>query len=338
MYLPSVKKLSRIILAFAVIIAGLFVLGPSVENMSPINPSLPPIKAEIEGLSKLVVKHESTYAIRDGCSASIHFYNKDSIPRKTRYSVLYLHGFSATHEEGNPTSFAVANKLRANLYLSRLHAHGLKEQEPLINYNADSTFRSAQYAYAIAKELGDSVVIAAVSTGATLALKLAALYPEIAGLMLYSPNIEIADPTAKLLNDPWGLEIAQFVFGSNYKSYDAPPLVKQFWDTKYRLEALPQLQELLENTMTEETFQHVTCPVFLGYYYKSEDEQDQVVSVDAMLSMFQQLGTPVHLKEKVAFPNAGDHVITSVHKTADYPAVISASNAFIETHFKIPSN
>jgi hypothetical protein len=49
-----------------------------------------------------------------------------------------------------------------------------------------------------------------------LALQLAAAHPEIAGLILLSPNIAINDPNAWLLNNPWGLEIAKLVKGSKF--------------------------------------------------------------------------------------------------------------------------
>jgi hypothetical protein len=52
-------------------------------------------------------------------------------------------------------------------------------------------------------------------------------------------------------------------------------------------------------------------PVFLGYYYQDEENQDKTVKVDAMLKMFKQLGTSSEDKVKEAFPTAGDHVIAS---------------------------
>ena len=64
----------------------------------------------------------------------------------------------------------------------------------MINLTADKLWNSAKEAYAIGKQLGKKVIIMATSTGGTLALKLAAEYPEIAGLILLSPNIAINDP------------------------------------------------------------------------------------------------------------------------------------------------
>jgi hypothetical protein len=87
--------------------------------------------------------------------------------------------------------------------------------------------------------------------------------------------------------------------------------------------------------MTKEVFEKVKIPVFLGYYYKDEEHQDNVVSVDAMKEMFEQLGTPASLKKSEAFPNSGNHVITSnlLGKLTDAP--IASSEAFLSNVVKL---
>ena len=75
------------------------------------------------------------------------------------------------------------------------------------------------------------------------------------------------------------------------------------------MEAVVYLQQLVDATMKKETFRKVSAPVFLGYYFKDKDNQDKTVKVDAMLKMFDQLGTSPDRKVKVAFPDAGEHVI-----------------------------
>ena len=75
------------------------------------------------------------------------------------------------------------------------------------------------------------------------------------------------------------------------------------------MEAATQLQELLETTMTKQTFEKVKQPVLMLYYYKDEAHQDTVVSVPAMLNMFTELGTPANEKIKQAMPDVGNHVM-----------------------------
>jgi hypothetical protein len=73
----------------------------------------------------------------------------------------------------------------------------------------------------------------------------------------------------------------------------------------------------------------------MGYYFKDEEHQDNVVSVDAMKEMFEQLGTPAGLKKSEAFPNSGNHVITSnlLGKLTDAP--IASSEAFLRNVVKL---
>ena len=73
----------------------------------------------------------------------------------------------------------------------------------------------------------------------------------------------------------------------------------------------------------------------MGYYYKNDSLQDQVVSVPAMLEMYDQLGTPQHLKQKIAFPEAGDHVLTSYLSTENYEAVTREVLQFLSDKLNI---
>ena len=68
------------------------------------------------------------------------------------------------------------------------------------------------------------------------------------------------------------------------------------------MEAVVYLQQLVDVTMIAETYKNVTCPVFLGYYYKDEDNQDESVKVSAMEKMYSELGNLPNLKKKVSFP------------------------------------
>jgi hypothetical protein len=66
----------------------------------------------------------------------------------------------------------------------------------------------------------------------------------------------------------------------------------------------------------------------MGYYYKNEEEQDKVVSVPAMLKMFDELGSKD--KKKVAFPNAGNHVLASPILSKDVPNIQKETEKFLD--------
>lgn len=280
---------------------------------------LPVIPADAIALEQYLSNHEAKHKLKPDNQARIVW--NDSLKSKTEYAIVYLHGFSASQEEGDPVHYKFAQKFGCNLFLSRLAEHGIDTTEPLANFTADKLWNSAKEAYAIGKQSGKKIILMATSTGGTLALKLAAEYPDISGLILLSPNIAINDPNAWLLNNPWGLHIAKMIKGKYNTATDTTALYARYWNYNYRIESTVQLEELLETTMKETTFKKITQPTLLLYYYKDEDRQDKVVKVSAMKRMFNQLGTPDSLKRQVAIPNAGDHVIGSYVKSKDIKKV-----------------
>lgn len=323
------RKTLKFLLFFAGLLLLVYFLGPEVDT--PIlDRSRPVITSNLTQLEAEINRHEAAIPnIKPDNEARIIW--ADSIPKKTAYSIVYLHGWSASQEEGDPIHIETAKRYGYNLYLPRLSGHGLIEDEPLLTITADKLVNSAKEAIAVGKQLGDKVILMATSTGGTLALYLAGGDPDIAGLLLYSPNIEIFDSNAKLLTKHWGVQLAKLVKGGDYHEFEDPTEAdRKYWTTKYRVEALAQLQVLMDETMTEETFRRLKQPVFLGYYYKDEIHQDSTVSVSAMLRMFDELGTPADQKRKVAFPNVGEHVMTSYITSKDLESVKRETNSFME--------
>jgi len=297
--------------------------------------NLPAVPGSATALEKYVHDQDAGHKLKPDNEARIMWYN-DSLKQKTEYAVVYLHGFSASQEEGDPIHYQFAQKFGCNLYLSRLPEHGIDTTEPMINLTADKLWEGAKQAYEIGKQLGNKVILMGCSTGGTLALKLAAEYPDIAGIILLSPNIAINDGAAWVLNNHWGLQVARMVKGKYNLADDTSALYRQYWTYKYRMEAAVQLEELLETSMKASVFEKVKQPVLLLYYYKDEEHQDPVVKVSAMKRMFRQLGTPDSLKRELAVPNAGEHVISSYIKSKDLVTVGADCERFATEVLRIP--
>ncbi len=333
------KKLRRILRwvgIVTVILCIAYLLGPRPDSPK-FDKTLPEINYAAGELDAFIAKNESEWPVREDNEARIVW--ADSLKKEpTEYAIVYLHGFSASQEEGDPVHLTLAKSFGCNLYLSRLSMHGLDTTEQLLGLTADSYWESAKQALAIGKQLGKKIILMGTSTGGTQALQLAAAYPDaVHALVLLSPNIAIKDPNAWLLNNPWGLQIARLVKGGDYVvAKDTRPIYKRYWNTPYRLEAVVQLQEMLESTMKAATFQKITQPLLLMYFYRDENQQDQVVSVEAMRQMFEQVATPHTLKKEVALPKTGDHVIGSYIKSGDVQSVIDVSTEFLELYLKIP--
>ena len=320
-------RLLKIVIPIVFSLIAIYFLGP--QPPKPVFDAVLPAVSNNNELDAYVAAIESNRKIKPNNDAKIIW--ADSSKAQTDYAIVYLHGFSASQMEGDPVHQNIAKQFHANLYLARLAEHGIDTSEDLMNLTAENYWESAKLAYAIGKKLGKKVILMSTSTGGTLALQLAANYPEIAGLILYSPNIEVFNPAAPLLNNPWGLQIGRAVLKGNYvdvKYKDSA--YPKYWNTHYRIEAVVALQNLLEATMTEATFKKVHQPTLALYYYKDEAHQDKVVKVGAIQKMMNQIATPTDLKLAMAVPNTGNHVLASPIVSKDIISVEKATAKFIQ--------
>jgi esterase/lipase len=286
----------------------------------------------ISSLENYIKKKDSEFYVRPDNESRIVWAN-DSLMQRTDYCLLYLHGFSASWYEGYPANVEFAKHFGMNVYMPRLASHGLETEDALVDMTPDNLWESAKEALMVARTLGKKVIIMSTSTGGTLGLQLAADFPEyVDGLILYSPNIRINNGAAFLLSKPWGLQIGRKVTGGKYRitNEDFDSKECQYWYCKYRMEAVVYLQQLVDATMKKETFSRVTAPVFLGYYFKDKSNQDETVKVSAMLKMYEQLGTSTDRKVKMAFPEAGDHVIACELTSGSVDEVIRETISFGE--------
>jgi pimeloyl-ACP methyl ester carboxylesterase len=317
-----------------ILLIGIYFLGPT-PHKNKWRSDLPVVPQQPAELENFIAANEARHKLKPDNEARIVW--NDSTKAKTPYSVVYLHGFSASQEEGNPVHRDFAKKFGCNLYLSRLADHGVDTTEQLLYFNGDRFWESAKEAMEIGKAIGDKVILMSTSTGGTVALMLAAEYPDdVYGLINLSPNIAVNNETIWIANNPWGLQIARKVVGGDYQvisDFDEPRL--QYWNSKYRLEAVSALQEIVEDKMNKSTFEKVKCPSLTLYYYKSESEQDPTVKVSAMLEMNKELGTPDDMKVAKAIPDAGAHVIGSKMTSKDVPAVEQAIDEFATGKLKM---
>jgi len=326
-------KAIKIISGIVILPLATYILGPKMPEPM-LNTDLPVVTGSI---GDFVTHLESVEKVRPGNEAKIIWAN-DSVQKPTEYVLLYLHGFSASRMEGFPVNEDFPKRYGCNAYLARLAAHGLETENPLIDMTPYRLYESAKLALVIAQQLGKKVIIMGTSTGGTLALQLAADFPEMVhGLILYSPNIRIKQKASFLLSKPWGLQIAKLNFGGDFRvSVDDPASeICKYWYCRYRAEGPVFLQQLVDVTMKEKVFAKVKCPLFFGYYFKDEQHQDETVEVKAGLKMFAQVATPDSMKQAQAFPEAGSHVIACSLTSKSFAEVATATYGFAEKILKM---
>jgi esterase/lipase len=291
------------------VVAIVYLLGPKAKfkDIEFGTKYKAPALSDIDAILK--ERESKVLGIKDDTYARIIW--ADSTKKKTAISVLYLHGFSASQEEGDPLHINFAKRYNANLYLPRLEGHGLVDTNSLKDLTPDNYFESAEEALKIAESLGDTVVIISCSTGGTLSILLDKMSTKILGHIFYSPNIDLFDPSSDLITKPWGVQILKGVLGGEHNRITYIDAAKPYWNEVYHVNAIVALKWMVQKYMTPEQFASFKSPFFMGYYYKDEDHQDNVVSVPAMLDFYEKVGTPLDKKKKVAFTEAGAHVISS---------------------------
>ena len=103
---------------FLLVLIIIYFLGPQPPTPK-YNNELPNIPSDAMQLEQYITNNETKHKLKPDNEARILWYN-DSTKEKTEYAVVYLHGFSASQEEGNPVHFEFAKKFGCNLYLARL--------------------------------------------------------------------------------------------------------------------------------------------------------------------------------------------------------------------------
>lgn len=292
------------------------------------------IPSDFTKLDAFIEKRESQYNLKEGTNAQIIWNN--TTPQKTQKAIVYLHGFRASHPEGDPVHKAIAQEFRYNLFLSRMEEHGIKSDYPLLHLTEEKMLESAKFAFEVGKRLGDEVILMGTSTGASLALYLASqsqYKPYISSLVLYSPLIDFYGISSKLLTNKWSRKLLSVAPGKKYliTSKESTFAMDKIWNKKYALAGALQLGAFVEHYMTPALFHKVTQPVFVGYYYKNKNEQDTVVSVRAIKKMTTFLESRTEKLDISNFPEAKSHVICSSLLSTSVDSVIGNTHKFLKS-------
>jgi len=320
------KKLLKFVGIPIVALTAIFFAGPKT-NFENFDNQPSSLEVDLTALEQYIANKEATIAnIKPDNECEIVW--ADSI-RKTEYAIVYLHGYSASKGEGEPIHRNMAKKYNCNLYLPRLFQHGLSDEDAFVNLTPKGLVQSAKEAIAVGKLLGEKVILMSTSTGSTLSIYLAVDDPDVHSLVMMAPNIELADPTSHMVNNPWGKQLMRTIVGSDYRTWEASKEAQQYWTTKNRIEGLIALRELMDRTMTDETFQQIDIPVCILAYYKNDKEQDQTVSVPMMETFIEKISTPESEKLLVKFANAGTHPLGSKYMNENWKDVEEAIDAFL---------
>lgn len=204
--------------------------------------------------------------------------------QQTTFSIVYLHGYSASRQEISPVCEQLATRFGANLFMTRFTGHG-GDAAAMGEIQAEDLLSDAVEALEIGKRIGRRVIVIGNSTGATLATWLAHQYPEdIAATVLMSPNYGLYARSEFLLW-PWGAQLLRLLQGSEYAFEPANELQRRYWHTRFPSRALLPMMSLIKTVRALE-MKKITTPTLMLYC-----RRDRVVSVSRMLAVFARLGS-----------------------------------------------
>ncbi len=224
---------------------------------------------------------------------------------RTRYSVVYLHGFSASRQEIAPVGALIADGLGANLFETRLAGHGL-EDRPLDGIRAESWLDDAAEALAIGAAVGDRIVLIGTSTGATLALAMSdhASFDRVAAVVLISPNFAPRDGSAEMLTWPGGPQLARLLVGETRSWTAANTLQDRYWSTSYPTAAVVEMMRLVNFTRSKLPMR-LRQPMLTLY-----SPRDQVVDTEWIAAALAKIESPrTQTIEIAASGDPSNHVL-----------------------------
>src|SRR6185369_17294010 len=113
---------------FLLLLIAIYFFGPH-PSFPKYDLNLPAIPTEASALENYIQTRESMHKLKPDNEARIIWF--DSNRTKTDFAVVYIHGFSASQEEGDPVHTDFAKEFGCNLFLNRLEDHGIDTTEPL---------------------------------------------------------------------------------------------------------------------------------------------------------------------------------------------------------------
>jgi esterase/lipase len=294
------KSLAGLVLA----LAALFFLGP-VNEFGPDTPTArlaPPMA--LADLDPWLQTSESKFeGLRPGTAKGVVWASPDK--QQTPWSVVYIHGFSATRLETAPLADQVAKALGANLFYTRLSGHGLPGQA-MGEASAQDWLADTLEAVRIGKTLGRKVLVISCSTGSTLSTWLGTTpqAADVSAFVFISPNFGLKNKMSELINGHWGQQIATAISGDTIRYEQTDPREVVAWTGSYPTKALFPMMALVKKVRDSDlsAFQK---PVLVLY-----SAADQTVDPEEIKATFARLGSQQKSIDAVTYSQSkGQHVL-----------------------------
>ena len=249
-------------------------------------------------------KESRVPGIRGGCEKKIVWHGNQR--QRRDLAIVYIHGFSASRMETWPLCDRLAEANGANLFYTRLTGHG-QDGPAMAQATVADWLNDGMEAVAIGRRLGRKIILVGTSTGATLAVCLAAR-PAVAAhihrLVLLSPNYFPKNPLAAAALWPPSFRIMEQFYGG-WRSFSmANDRHARYWTVRYPIKAIATMMRLVRRSWQVDP-KNAAMPVLMMV-----NPWDRVINVT--LAVTRYLAFPSAQKKLVLFrenKDLGRHVL-----------------------------
>jgi len=225
--------------------------GPLWRNSPAISYQISAKDFDLATVEQTIKDAEAQIAdIRPGLEKSISWAGNPQT--RTRFAIVYIHGFSASKEELRPVPDQVAAALGANIFFTRLTGHG-RTNDAMRAASVAAWLADIDEAFRVGTTIGDQVIIISCSTGGTLAAYgvMSQMFSQkLAGVVFFAPNFGVQEASASLLTWPFAAEWAPLIAGETQTNTPRNAWHAKYWTTSYPTVSLIPMMELIAMATT----------------------------------------------------------------------------------------
>ena len=245
----------------------------------------------INSLDKLIEDSENEILnIRPDTEKKIIWANQNKV--KTKISLIFIHGFSATRAELDPVIEMLGKELNANIFFTRLRGHGL-DGEALAEATFDDWMIDTKEAIDIGNAIGDKLILIGCSTGCSLIHANLQYIHNAAAVIYVSPNFGSKSYLGKLLIIPGAKWFIPFIFGKEYSFVPRNADHARCWTTSYPIKALFAVKD---SVVAAYKVKHIKIKQPVLFYFSDDD---QVVSAKATRKIISKMGNNVSIHNPI---------------------------------------
>ena len=245
----------------------------------------------INSLDKLIEDSENEILnIRPDTEKKIIWANQNKV--KTKISLIFIHGFSATRAELDPVIEMLGKELNANIFFTRLRGHGL-DGEALAEATFDDWMIDTKEAIDIGNAIGDKLILIGCSTGCSLIHTNLQYINNAAAVIYVSPNFGSKSYLGKLLIIPGAKWFIPFIFGKEYSFVPRNADHARCWTTSYPIRALFAVKD---SVVAAYKVKHIKIKQPVLFWFSDDD---QVVSAKATRKIISKMGNNVSIHNPI---------------------------------------